>query len=94
MTIGFHVFLFRCHSKISVSPFLLVTAIKWVNTRTLAAGTHLITTATVTIAAIAFAFDPAINAVAANEAVITVTFARFVTFDPFGICNRVRENTS
>ena len=92
MTIGFHVFLFRCHSKISVSPFLLVTAIIWVNTRTLAAGTHLVTTATVTIAA--FAFEQAINAVAANEAVITVTFARFVTFDPFGICNRVRENTS
>ena len=62
-----------------------------VNTRTLAAVTHVITTATVTIA---FAFDPAINAVAALEAVITVTFVRFVTFAPFGICNRVMENTS
>ena len=97
MKIGFHVFPFKWterYSKISVSLLtLLVTAVWviWVNTRTLAAVTHLITTATVTIA---FAFEPAINAVAAFEAVIAVTFVRFETFAPFGICNRVMENTS
>ena len=63
----------------------LVTAIIWVNTKTLAAVTHVITTATVTIA---FAFAPAIKAVAAMEFIITATSVLF------GICNRGMENIS
>ena len=62
-----------------------VTAIIWVNTKTAAAITHVITTATVTMAV---AYEPAITAVAAVVAIITVTSA------PFGICNRVMENIS
>ena len=91
MKIGFHVFLFDATTKRlsglkGTAKFLSpVTAIIWVNTKTPAAVTHVIPTATVTRA---FASTPAITAVAAVVAIITVTSA------PFGICNRVMENIS
>ena len=91
MKIGFHVFLFDATTKRlsglkGTAKFLSpVAAIIWVSTKTPTAVTHVITTATVTIAV---AYKPAITAVAAVVAIITVTSS------PFGICNRIMENIS
>lgn len=72
--------------KGTVNVLSLATAIKWVETKTPAAVTHVITTATVRAAS---ASVPTIKAVAAVVTIITVTSTELL-----GICNRVMENIS